>query len=242
MNRSSTARPGTAAWEFILALPILLTLLALVLAVARAGLGAVAAPVEARRAAWADRANGTASHPLDPNHLSAGEDAVRREATRAVPGLPPGFPRTARASHTAPAAGTWDDRDLHLSDQKPWFHPWPEVTGRLALGSIPGMADLPEGLKPGAEAGRRERERVRQQRKELERKAAEFRTELAAAKEQLRQAREKLGTARRIEDRDARARAEAAARAEIQAAERRVRVAEENVDVAQEGLDSFPDI
>ncbi len=129
MLQSASSRRGAAAIELLIGIPLLLSVVALTFAVGYAGNAAIAAAMQAHRQAWEDRDLEHSRSPLNPGRLSVAADLVRRTARLPVPGLPPitGPQRFAESRHAVPGAGVWDDRDLHLSESHPVFHPSREL-------------------------------------------------------------------------------------------------------------------
>jgi hypothetical protein len=244
MPHRSPARAGQAALELMLSLPVLLALIALLLAAARAGLAALGAAESARLAAWEAQGSQRSADALALDRLCAGDELVRRSATVAIPGGPIGLSgrSSAVACAAAPPAGSWDERDLPLSGDRPTLHPNAELARRIGLGALPGLDDLTSGL--GAVGGRAAAaaERMREATDALRRRADELREQVERSEAELARGRETLDAAGRIEDDAARGRAVSEARAEIARVERELEALRAQLAEIAGGLNRLPEI
>jgi hypothetical protein len=132
---------GWAALELLLVIPLLMTLMALTILVARAGLASIQAAVSARRIAWSAASSSRSEEPFDLGRLWTDTELVAISADEPLRGLPvlPGLPRKARARYIVTTGGSWDDRDFNLSDSSPYFHPDFDLLQLLLRHSLSGF-------------------------------------------------------------------------------------------------------
>src|SRR5262245_32693431 len=108
-------RRGIASLEYVMSLPVLLILFAVIISTAYLGLGRVGVAVETRNEAWTRRDQARSARPL---FFTQQEQPIVQDGNRRVRVTP--FvqgPTVTATSHHAVLGATWDYRELAPCDE-----------------------------------------------------------------------------------------------------------------------------
>jgi hypothetical protein len=145
------ARRGLASLEFVMSMPLIVSMALLVFAAGRAGLGKTEVAVRARREAWSARRESSGAPALRVATGRATAAAVEQTASKAVelaPALNLGE-GTAVSRHSV-LAGVWDDRVplAQFRGRGPHLSALPTMLADAALSSPVDLGEL-DRLNPG---------------------------------------------------------------------------------------------
>lgn len=126
-------RRGTAPVEFVMALPMLLSMFILIMTVGAVNIARLDSTVKSRAESWADRPNKKSNRPLAYLSSTSKDDVFEKTST-VVPRYPsPKMTFGSATSKHAVLGGAWDHRELLKGDGPHW--------GDMAKASIGGATN-----------------------------------------------------------------------------------------------------